>query len=343
MLTTLKKIFSSRTETIEPTLASLNDAPAISTENSDDSAYWQHIDQTFIEMLLGVKSLVNGQISDLEKSSLAAMHKQYLQNKLPEHLVPRLPAVIPKLMLALRDSDSNASDLAELLAGDVVLVNEVIQLANSAYYSRSQFYDSLEQAIVNIGFSGIRQIIVSAAMKPIFNASSGHFSSIANNYLWDKSLYGGQISDCAAKKMREDRFHAYLASLTMQSGMTMLSRELDKYFSPDNAPRDQQFVDALNCYALEISARISEQWQFPQAVSGALREQLATDNVSKMSKLGGIIFLADKLAKTKLLLKNGYLKTFDTDLIGRMLAGMDAVFIDCEKQLDNSANSTTMD
>jgi len=337
MLTALKKIFSSRTETIELTLASLNDEPAVSTENSDDSAYWQHIDQTFIEMLLGVKSLVSGQISDFERSSLAAMHKQYLQDELPEHLVPRLPAVIPKLMQALRNSDSNASDLAELLSGDVVLVNEVIQLANSAYYSRSQFYDSLEQAIVNIGFSGIRQIIVGAAMKPILNTSSGHFSGIASNYLWDKSMYAGQISDCVAKKMREDRFHAYLASLTMQSGMTMLSRELDKYFSPYNAPRDQQFVDAMNCYALKISARISEQWQFPQAVSNALREQLATDNVAKMSKLGGIIFLADKLAKTNLLTKNGYLKTFDTDLSGRMPAGMDAAFTDCEKQLDNNA------
>jgi len=335
MLTTLKKIFSSRAESNELALATFNDTPAITTENSEDSAYWQHIDQTFIEMLLGVKSLISGQISNLERSSLATMHKQYLQNTMPEHLVPRLPAIIPKLMLALRDSDSNASDLAELLSGDVALVSDVIQLANSAYYSRSQFYDSLEQAIVNIGFSGIRQIIVGAAMKPILNTSSGHFSSIASNYLWDKSLYAGQISDCAAKKMREDRFHAYLASLTMQSGMTMLSRELDKHFSPDNAPRDRQFVDAMNCYALEISARISQQWQFPQAVSSALREQLATDNVSKMSTLGGIIFIADKQAKTKLLMKNGYLKTFDTNLSGRIPADMAAIFSDYEKQLDN--------
>ncbi len=337
MLTSLKKIFTSKTEVFEPTLAILDEVSPVTTENSENSAHWQLIDQHFIEMLLGVKSLVSGQISKREKSALATIHKQYLRGTLPEHLVPRLPAVIPKLMLALRSSDSNATDLAELLAGDVVLVREVIQLANSAYYSRSQFYDSLEQAIVNIGFSGIRQIIVSAAMKPILNASSGHFSNIASGYLWDKSLYAGQISDCAAKKMREDQFHAYLASLTMQSGMTMLSREIDKHFSHEHAPRDRQFVDAMNCYSLEISVRISRQWQFPEAVSGALQEQLATDDIAKMSKLGAIIFLADKLAKTKILVRNGYLKTFDTDLAKRMPAGMDSIFSDCEKQLDANA------
>jgi HD-like signal output (HDOD) protein len=59
-------------------------------------------------------------------------------------------------MLALRDNSSNARDLAELLSADVVLVSDVIGMANSAYYSRSQTYDSLQQAIVNIGFNGIR-------------------------------------------------------------------------------------------------------------------------------------------------------------------------------------------
>ncbi len=336
MFTILKKIFSGKTYAAKPSAIIMESAATTTIEKNEDRAHWQQIDQTFTEMLLGVKSLVSGQISDHERSALATMHKQYLQTSLPEHLVPRLPAVIPKLMLALRDSDSNASDLADLLSGDVVLVSEVIQLANSAYYSRSQFYDSLEQAIVNIGFSGIRQIIVSAAMKPILNASSGHFNNIASTHLWDKSMYAGQLSDCAAKKLREDRFHAYLASLTMQSGMTMLNRELDKHFSPENAPRDRQFVDAMNCYALEISARISQQWQFPEAVSDALREQLATDDVAKMSKLGAIIFLADKQAKTKLLVKNGYLKTFDTDLTKHMPASMKTVFNDCEKQLDSN-------
>jgi len=334
MLTTLKKIFSGKTDAAKSSAVIMENAASITVEKNEDNANWLLIDQTFSEMLLGVNSLVSEQISDLERSSLAAIHEKYLQNEMPKQLVPRLPAVIPKLMLALRDSDSNASDLAELLSGDVVLVSEVIQLANSAYYSRSQFYDSLEQAIVNIGFSGIRQIIVSAAMKPILNASSGHFTNIANDYLWEKSMYAGQLGDCAAKKMREDQFHAYLASLTMQSGTTMLNRELDKYFNRENAPRDRQFVDTLNRYALEISARISEQWQFPEAVSKALREQVRMNDVSKMSKLGTIIFLSDKLAKTKLLRKKGYLKKMDADLTKYMPDGMGTVFSDCEKLLD---------
>lgn len=336
MFATLKKIFHNRIEKPEMPVTVFRSVIDIETENDAAHAHWQQVDQCFSEMLLGVKSLIDNQLSEQENTALASLHKKYLQHALPEHLVPRLPAVIPKLMLAMRDEDSNASDLAELLAGDVVLVSEVIRLANSAYYSRSQFYDSLEQAIVNIGFSGIRQIIISAAMKPILNTSSGHFSNIASGQLWEKSMYAGQLSDCAAKKMREDRFHAYLASLTMQSGMTMLSRELDDFFSHDNAPRDRQFIDTFNRYALEISARISEHWQFPTAVSDALREQLEVDEFAKMSKLGLIIFLSDKIAKITLLQKKGYLKNLDDDMTRLMPAGMDIVFNDCEKLLASS-------
>ncbi len=334
MLTTLMKLFSNSSADNRVLSAAAKREAVIAVEDNDNCISWIEIDRTFSEMLLGVRTLTSDMREELETSSLASIHEQYLQNDLPENLVPRLPAIVPKLMLALRGCDASATDLANLLSNDVVLVGQVLKLANSAYYSRLQIYESLEQAIVNIGFDGIRQIIVSAAMKPILNSSKGHFANIASTYLWDKSSHAGLLSDCAAKKLLEDRFHAYLASLTMQSGMTMLSRELDKHFSRENAPRDREFVDTLNSYALEISARISKQWQFPEAVSNALHEQLTADDPTKMSKLGAIIFLSDKLAKIQLLTRNGYLKTFDTDITKQMPAGMGRVFSDCVQKLD---------
>lgn len=333
MLTTLKKLLGNGSKNGK-FLPAIPEDVFTTVESADDCVSWTVIEQTFSEMLLGGKPLVSGKMPQHEKTALVSMHEQYLQSPIPENLVPRLPAVIPKIMLAMHDSETSATDLAGLLSGDIVLVGQVIQLANSAYYSRSQFYESLEQAIVNIGFDGIRQIIISAALKPILSTSSGHFNRIASTYLWDKSVHAGMLSDCAATKLREDRFHAYLASLTMQSGITMLSRELDKYFTSENVPQDRQFVDKLNHYAVKISARISEQWQFPEAVTNALSEQAATDDPSKMSKLGAIIFLSDKLSKTRLLSRNGYLKTFDTDITKRMPAGMDCVFNHCIKNID---------
>jgi HD-like signal output (HDOD) protein len=166
-------------------------------------------------------------------------------------------------------------------------------------------------------------------MKPVLNTSSGHFASIATGYLWDKSMCAGLISDCAAKNLHEDRFHAYLASLTMQSGMTMLSRELDNHFTSETVPSDREFVDQLNRYALEISCLISQHWKFPAAVTSALQEQVNNDDPSKMSKLGAIIYLSDKLAKIHLLTKKGYLKTVDTDITKRMPPAMARVFSDC--------------
>jgi len=341
MFAALKKIFSRNHEHNRPLPIVIRGEASTetSTEVEINCISWTKVDQTFIEMLLGIKSLFTCEMSDSEKSSLLAIHKQYLQGSMPENRIPRLPGIIPKLMLALRDNSSNARDLAELLSADVVLVSDVIGMANSAYYSRSQTYDSLQQAIVNIGFNGIRQITVSAAMKPILNTSSGHFADIASNHLWDKSMSACLLSDCAAKKLHEDRFHAYLASLTMQSGMTMLSRELDHYFTSETVPSDRAFADQLNHYALEISCLISQQWKFPEAVTSALQEQVDNDDPSKMSKLGTIIFLSDKLAKIHLMTKNGYLKSADTDVTKRMPNAMARVFSDCLNLLEEDSTA----
>ena len=336
MFASIIKLFHNDTAAVKPppTLPHKNNTVVMEDENNKDGISWLEIDRTFSEMLLGVKSLVTGPMDKREKLALKAIKKQFLKNEMPENLVPRLPAIVPKLMLAIRSKNSNVSDLAELLASDAVLVKEVLRLANSVFYRRSQVYYSLEQAIVNIGFKGIRQLIISAAMKPLLNTYTGHFFNSANDHLWHQNLYAGLLSDCVTKKTCEDQFHAYLANLTLHSCMTILSRELDNHFDSDDAPGSIKFVDKLNRYALAISVRISEQWQFPDAVSSILREQVTFNGPLEMSKLAAIIHLSDKLSKLHLLLKNDYMKEFSHDVSHLMPDGLDDVFNDCLKVID---------
>lgn len=297
---------------------------------------WSEVEQSFIGMLLGVNSLIDGPMSKKEKSSLETINKRYLQNETAEYQIPRLPAVIPKVLQALRDTDTDADTLANILSADMVLVSEVLRLANSAFYSRSRVYESLEQAIVNIGFDGIRQLIVSAAVKPILNGQNGHFSKVANHYLWDKSVNTGLLSDRVAKTLGENSFHAYLAGLVVQSGMTVLSREFDKYFDDNEVPNNQLFIDKVSRYCYQLSVGISRQWQFPEPVIDALQELVTCEDPMAMSALGRITYLSDKLVKMSMLKENGHLKTFDGNVSQLIADDMHDVYLHCLKQLDIS-------
>lgn len=336
MLTRLIKLFSNK-ETVRLLSPAVDNIADNKIHNAVTQVHyhadWLEIEKKFTGMLLGCNSMVYGPMSEFEKSLLASMYKTYLKKPIPENLVPRLPAVIPKVMQALQSDKTDVGSLTNILSNDAVLVSEVLKLANSAYYSNSQTYKSLEQAIIKIGFNGIRQMVLNAAMKPILNNTSSHFVKIASGYLWDKTMNASLLSDCVAHKFQENRFYAYLSSLTLQTGMTVLLKDIDNAFNDRDVPRSKAFSEKLNRYALEVSARIIESWQFPEAVANALREQAIHDTPEKMSQLGSITFMSDKLAKVNLLMKNHHLTNMDIDLSTLVPADTAYAYNHCTKNI----------
>lgn len=272
----------------------------------DMSEICREIEQAYTGLLLGVHSLDNGDMNRFEKTFLASVKKVYMRDEMPEALLPRLPMVVPKAMQALRNSKTDANGLAKILSSDIVLVAELIRLANSAYYARSQVLTSLEDAIVSVGFNGIRQMIIAASLKPILSAHVGHFVKNSSRYLWDMSMGAGLLGDAAAGKMNVNRFHAYLACMTSQTGTAVLIQHLDQYFDGKESPRSREFVDRFNQDAAEVSIKICQQWQLPDQVISAHKEQLAINSPYDMSFLGRIAFFSKILTKIRILKANGH-------------------------------------
>ncbi|MGB5396753.1 MAG: HDOD domain-containing protein [Gammaproteobacteria bacterium] len=267
----------------------------------------QEIEQSFTGLLLGVHSLDDSPMSSFEKSFLASAKKIYLGDDMPEALLPRLPMVVPRAMQALRDSNTDAGALSKILSSDIVLVAELIRLSNSAFYARGKNLSSIEDAIVNIGYKGIRQLVIGAAMKPILSATVGHLIKNSSRYLWDMSMRAGMLSDAAAEKMNENRFHAYLACMTAHTGMAVLIQHLDHFFDGREVPRSRAFIDLLNHYAAEVTMRVSQQWELPEDVISAQREQFTEESPYTMSALGKITRYSGKLIKIRTLKANGQL------------------------------------
>jgi HD-like signal output (HDOD) protein len=76
----------------------------------------------------------------------------------------------------------------------------------------------------------------------------------------------GLLSNCVADTLDENHFYAYLAGLVVQSGMSVISKELDQHFGNNEVPNNRLFIDSVSRYTYQVSAGISQQWQFPEAV-----------------------------------------------------------------------------
>jgi len=219
--------------------------------------------------------------------------------------VPRLPAVMPRVMSTLRDETSSAARLAAELGRDAVLVSEVIRLSNSPYYRTGGKITSLERAVFALGRTGIRQLVANAAFKPLINLNAGYFTRLSGTLLWEQSEKAAVVCDCMARGGKADRFHAYLAAIVHNVGMTVALQVLDRHFEGRDVPRSQQFRERLVRQSRVLSLKIARQWEFPQPVLDALQAQLESSGSAQLPSLAAILSLADTLARLHILSRQG--------------------------------------
>lgn len=80
--------------------------------------------------------------------------------------IEKLPSP-PQTYLALShaleaDEDTNANDIAQLIAGDPAIAAKVLQLCNSAYFSAGRTITDLRAAVTRIGLSTMRDLVLAS-------------------------------------------------------------------------------------------------------------------------------------------------------------------------------------
>ncbi|OWQ90476.1 hypothetical protein CDN99_14110 [Roseateles aquatilis] len=233
----------------------------------DASAEWLQ----FSAQLLGLPRLKDIPPSAGEQALMQRLQAQ--RGSQWADLLPRLPAVLPQLMRLVRRDDVASSDLVTLLSRDPSLVGELMRLANSPRYRPEREITDLAGAVMVLGQQGLNQLVMSVAMRPIFNQAKGRYSSRAGTLLWDLSERTA-FATLRLANAGDDEFAAYLAGLSSQLGLMALLRALDGMSAPAVPPLDRE---GLHRQLLPLSAAWSAQivahWGFPTKVAEALAPQ----------------------------------------------------------------------
>jgi HD-like signal output (HDOD) protein len=87
--------------------------------------------------------------------------------------LPTLPATYAKLQPLLAEEDASVSDVAKVIAGDSLLVAKVLQMVNSAFFRLPRRVTKIEQAVTYLGFSAVRNLVLSAEVFAGWSRPSG--------------------------------------------------------------------------------------------------------------------------------------------------------------------------
>ncbi|NUS38663.1 MAG: HDOD domain-containing protein, partial [Lysobacter sp.] len=126
--------------------------------------------------------------------------------------LPRLPAVVPQLLQALREDRAGMAAVARIAARDSVLAGAIIRMAGSAYYGNGEPLRSLSQAVVRLGRDAVREVVLRFALRPIHPAAPGTPVHAAGERLWAHAQCCGVA--CAALGHGFDGMLAGLAGAT---------------------------------------------------------------------------------------------------------------------------------
>lgn len=261
------------------------------------------VDNLFFPWLLGMAAPAPHALDATEERLLRAL-KRAADSEDPSTaaLLPRMPAVLPLLLRSLRDPEVSNRHLAQQVAQDPVLVAAVLRQVNSSYYRQARPVRTIEDAIAVIGQNGLRILVARVAFTPLFNAQLGRLTALGTPRAWELAEPYGMACGWFAKARDADGFEAYLACLLRSVGVIVALRVMDQAGgAAQNELHALDFAGSFHHYARRLAGVVGEQWEFPQSTLAAVSAPATADG------LAGIVHLADRTSKIRLLVRHGVL------------------------------------
>lgn len=274
---------------------------------------WQpgfDVDSRFYPWLLGSygKQVQHG----ADKPLLIALERLIRADFSDNRHIPRVPSVLPQLLKSLRNENVSGDELASHISKDVSLVAEIISEVNSSYYSPADKISSLDNAIRLLGINGLRLLVARTAFRPLIQLQSGRITCVVAPLIWEQSEKCAQACRLLAQERGLDGFHAYLAGLVQNIGLIIAFRSLDQIMVAPVMPLATEFRLRFLHMAHILSYRIAKEWDFPEAVMQALKDQVSHDG--PLQDLGLILKQASDISKIRLLVNAAVINDDDEDL-----------------------------
>ena len=185
------------------------------------------------------------------------------------HQLPAIPAVVQELIQNFDNPALDSQHLAQKISQDQALVAKVLRVANSAFYGLPRQVGSTQEAVVVLGFSTVRSLVLSAGFIDAFSASTPT-ACVDREHYWQRSLVIATYARAVAKCLRQDSEMAFSAGLLHDIGIMVLDVCAHERFAVvwKNAQGDgdeliQAERAAFGFDHAELGAEVARRWKFP--------------------------------------------------------------------------------
>ncbi len=174
--------------------------------------------------------------------------------------LPSLPSVAQKIQQAFANDAANAASICTIIQADPAITAKLIMISNSALYGGQVAIESLQQAVVRLGFETTRKQVLTYAVKELFQGKTSAMNTHMKD-LWKHSQHVACLCRLMANHLKGfDVEQAQLAGLIHDLGeVAILQYAQDNQDLIDNP---ELLMRAVHKLRPQITGMLLNQWKF---------------------------------------------------------------------------------
>jgi HD-like signal output (HDOD) protein len=194
--------------------------------------------------------------------------------------LPTLPSVVLELESVLRDDESSADDVAEVIGTDMSLASNMLRIVNSvAFMGRAGEITDIRNAVARLGLKEVRNLVYSLA---ISKSLKDFGKDLDHENFWKHSFVAAVATNtvigyCKAP-IQVEKSEAYLAGLLHDIGILFM----DQYFHEEFVNAQEQSISSgvpleqverkeLDMDHGEVGGALLDTWNIPESIVEAVR------------------------------------------------------------------------
>jgi putative nucleotidyltransferase with HDIG domain len=227
--------------------------------------------------------------SDLEKTILSAGD------------LPTIPVVATKVMQLIESDRATAEEISKVVSSDPAVAARVLKISNSSFYGRQGTIQNLSNAIVLLGFTTLKSIVVTASVRQVYQPFG-----LTEKMLWEHSFGAGLAARMIASKIGGvDQEEAFLAGLFHDIGKVIMNDQdrskfqmvMERCYNEELLFTDAEKLAYPYTHA-EVGSLVIKKWNFPPVLTETVLQHhdFAFTDLNDMSLLNltSVVNLADQ-------------------------------------------------
>lgn len=232
------------------------------------------------------------------------------QQLTPEEMVrdlkhlPSAPKVLPRLKQMLSDGNSAMHEIVALIRLDPGIVARVLQVANSAYYSKGVRCFTVDEAVQRVGYDQVFEVVSYAVASQVLVRPLEVYGIEADE-LWRMSVAGALAAELLADRSGLDHDAAYTVGLLHCVGMVAIDEwalrnspgfRLEQGTFPREATEAERA--RLGFTQAEAGGALLRQWGFPAPIVEPVRWQYSPRASVSQARMAALLHAAKWLRNT---------------------------------------------